>query len=65
MSTLCFLSNVRTYTVENNHEQVLTSGFPWPRPLIGAFVVDGKGWRWTQWTLLFFAVQATLFTVIW
>lgn len=24
-------------------------------PLIGAFAADGKGWRWTQWTILFFA----------
>jgi MFS transporter, DHA1 family, multidrug resistance protein len=26
------------------------------RPLIGAFVVVGKGWRWTQWTIVFFVV---------
>ncbi|KAF2096822.1 MFS general substrate transporter [Rhizodiscina lignyota] len=26
-------------------------------PLIGNFVVSGKGWRWTQWTVLFFAVS--------
>lgn len=24
-------------------------------PMIGGFVVDAKGWRWTQWTTLFFA----------
>lgn len=24
-------------------------------PLIGGFVVTSKGWRWTQWTVLFFA----------
>ncbi|KAF3764832.1 MFS general substrate transporter [Cryphonectria parasitica EP155] len=29
-------------------------------PLIGAFVVNRKGWRWTQWTMLFFFVQALL-----
>ncbi|KAK1982115.1 major facilitator superfamily transporter [Colletotrichum cereale] len=32
-------------------------------PVIGAFVVNRKGWRWTQWTLLLFiaaAVAATL-----
>lgn len=26
------------------------------RALIGGFVVEGKRWRWTQWTALFFAV---------
>ncbi|EGP88872.1 unnamed protein product [Zymoseptoria tritici ST99CH_1A5] len=25
-------------------------------PLIGGFVVQGKGWRWTQWTTIFFIV---------
>jgi DHA1 family multidrug resistance protein-like MFS transporter len=25
------------------------------RPLIGGFATEGKGWRWTQWTILFFA----------
>lgn len=25
------------------------------RPLIGGFVTQSKGWRWTQWTILFFA----------
>ena len=24
--------------------------------LIGGFVVEGKGWRWTQWTMLFFII---------
>lgn len=24
-------------------------------PMIGAYVILGKGWRWTQWTLLFFS----------
>ena len=27
-------------------------------PLIGGFVVESKGWRWTQWTILFFAAAA-------
>ncbi|KAH7011363.1 major facilitator superfamily domain-containing protein [Ilyonectria destructans] len=34
-------------------------------PVIGSFVVNRKGWRWTQWTLVFFAIFAmitTLFT---
>ncbi|OHE92252.1 major facilitator superfamily transporter [Colletotrichum orchidophilum] len=31
-------------------------------PVIGAFVVNRKGWRWTQWTLLFFIVTATIST---
>lgn len=26
------------------------------RPLIGGFAVVNKGWRWTQWIILFFAV---------
>ena len=26
------------------------------RALIGSFVVESKGWRWTQWTTLFFAI---------
>ncbi|KAK7728490.1 hypothetical protein SLS57_002378 [Botryosphaeria dothidea] len=25
-------------------------------PLIGGFVAEGKGWRWTQWVILFFTV---------
>ncbi|KAM3416506.1 hypothetical protein BST61_g8096 [Cercospora zeina] len=25
-------------------------------PLIGGFVVQGKGWRWTQWTTIFFII---------
>ena len=25
-------------------------------PLVGGFVVKAKGWRWTQWTILFFIV---------
>ncbi|SPO07617.1 related to TPO4 - Proposed vacuolar polyamine transporter [Cephalotrichum gorgonifer] len=29
-------------------------------PIIGSFVVARKGWRWTQWTLIFFAVVAIL-----
>ncbi|GKT63353.1 major facilitator superfamily transporter [Colletotrichum tofieldiae] len=31
-------------------------------PVIGAFVVNRKGWRWTQWTLLFFIIIAMLST---
>jgi DHA1 family multidrug resistance protein-like MFS transporter len=27
-------------------------------PLVGGFVVEGKGWRWTQWTVLFFFVAS-------
>lgn len=30
------------------------------RPVIGSFVVNRKGWRWTQWTLIFFAIVAIL-----
>ncbi|KXH67054.1 major facilitator superfamily transporter [Colletotrichum salicis] len=29
-------------------------------PVIGAFVVNRKGWRWTQWTLLFFIITAMI-----
>lgn len=31
---------------------------PGVAPLIGSFVVNRKGWRWTQWTMLFFLVEA-------
>ncbi|KAJ5601214.1 hypothetical protein N7510_010748 [Penicillium lagena] len=31
-------------------------------PVIGSFVVNRKGWRWTQWTMIFFAIF-TLFTI--
>jgi MFS family permease len=30
------------------------------RPVIGSFVAVRKGWQWTQWTLIFFAVFAWL-----
>ncbi|KPM42780.1 hypothetical protein AK830_g3809 [Neonectria ditissima] len=33
-------------------------------PVIGSFVVHRKGWRWTQWTLVFFAVFAMLTTAL-
>ncbi|KAL2875163.1 hypothetical protein SGCOL_009594 [Colletotrichum sp. CLE4] len=29
-------------------------------PVIGAFVVNRKDWRWTQWTLLFFIITAMI-----
>ncbi|KAL1852048.1 hypothetical protein Daus18300_012330 [Diaporthe australafricana] len=38
---------------------------PGVAPLIGAFVVNRKGWRWTQWTMLFFYVQAMIVGVVW
>ncbi|KAF5631037.1 major facilitator superfamily transporter [Fusarium sp. NRRL 25303] len=31
-------------------------------PVIGSFVVNRKGWRWTQWTLLFFSILAMIIT---
>ncbi|KAK7425165.1 hypothetical protein QQX98_000079 [Neonectria punicea] len=31
-------------------------------PVIGSFVVNRKGWRWTQWTLVFFAIFAIITT---
>ncbi|KAJ6010106.1 hypothetical protein N7522_005122 [Penicillium canescens] len=31
-------------------------------PVIGSFVVNRKGWRWTQWTMVFFAIF-TLITI--
>ncbi|KAM0545662.1 hypothetical protein ACHAO7_008117 [Fusarium culmorum] len=31
---------------------------PGTLPVIGAFVVNRKGWRWTQWTLVFFSILA-------
>lgn len=30
------------------------------RPVIGAFVAVRKGWEWTQWTLIFFAIFSWL-----
>lgn len=36
-----------------------------PSPLIGAFVVNRKGWRWTQWTMLFFYIEAIIVSVVW
>lgn len=33
------------------------------RPLIGGFVAENKGWRWTQWTLLFFVAASMLFSL--
>ncbi|KAH7399822.1 MFS multidrug transporter-like protein [Cadophora sp. MPI-SDFR-AT-0126] len=32
-------------------------------PVIGAFVTVRKGWRWTQWTLIFFAIFAFILTM--
>jgi len=31
-------------------------------PVIGGFVAENKGWRWTQWTQLFFTVASYLFS---
>ncbi|KAF7560488.1 hypothetical protein G7046_g3656 [Stylonectria norvegica] len=31
-------------------------------PVIGSFVVHRKGWRWTQWTLVFFAIFSLIIT---
>ncbi|EFQ36418.1 major facilitator superfamily transporter [Colletotrichum graminicola M1.001] len=33
-------------------------------PVIGAFVVNRKGWRWTQWTMLFFIATAMVSTIL-
>ncbi|OLN97197.1 Polyamine transporter 4-like protein 1 [Colletotrichum chlorophyti] len=32
-------------------------------PIIGSFVVNRMGWRWTQWTLLFFIIAAIIPTL--
>lgn len=32
-------------------------------PVIGSFVVEHKGWRWTQWTIIFFGIF-TLLTIV-
>ena len=32
-------------------------------PVIGGFVAARKGWRWTQWTILFFAIAAYMLAV--
>ena len=34
------------------------------RPVIGSFVVHRKGWRWTQWTLLFFSIFTMVLTAL-
>ena len=31
--------------------------------MIGGFVVETKGWEWTQWTLLFFVAASMLFSI--
>lgn len=32
---------------------------------MGAFLVNRKGWRWTQWTMLFFFIEAMIVCVVW
>jgi MFS family permease len=32
-------------------------------PVIGAFLATRKGWRWTQWTILFFLAFCLIITV--
>ncbi|KAL8676472.1 MAG: hypothetical protein Q9186_007015 [Xanthomendoza sp. 1 TL-2023] len=32
-------------------------------PLVGAFVVSSKGWRWTQWTILFLTLVLFMLTL--
>jgi len=34
------------------------------RFVIGSFVTVRKGWRWTQWTLIFFAILAIILTIV-
>ncbi|KAK3318728.1 major facilitator superfamily transporter [Apodospora peruviana] len=34
-------------------------------PAIGGFVNNRKGWRWSQYTMLFFTAAAVLITVVW
>ena len=34
------------------------------RPVIGSFLVNRKGWRWTQWTMLLFAMCTIITTFI-
>ncbi|KAJ5106417.1 hypothetical protein N7456_003092 [Penicillium angulare] len=36
---------------------------PFLGPVIGSFVVARKGWKWTQWTLLFFSIF-TMITIL-
>lgn len=31
------------------------------RPLIGGYAVQAKGWRWTQWIIIFIAIAASIF----
>ncbi|KAJ5231756.1 uncharacterized protein N7469_006344 [Penicillium citrinum] len=32
-------------------------------PVIGSFVVNRKGWRWTQWTMIFFGIFTIIVTL--
>ncbi|KAL2071149.1 hypothetical protein VTL71DRAFT_12384 [Oculimacula yallundae] len=44
----------------------ITSPFLGPAlgPVIGAFVTVRKDWRWTQWTIIFFAILAFILTAL-
>lgn len=33
-------------------------------PVLGSYIVAEKGWRWTQWTLVFFAILCIVFTLL-
>ncbi|KAH8889483.1 MFS general substrate transporter [Thozetella sp. PMI_491] len=33
-------------------------------PVIGGFIVNRKGWRWTQWAMLFFAAFSMVITLV-
>ncbi|KAF4438015.1 hypothetical protein F53441_12867 [Fusarium austroafricanum] len=33
-------------------------------PVIGSFVVEIKGWRWTQWTLIFFSILTMIIAAV-
>jgi MFS family permease len=34
------------------------------RPVLGSFVTVRKSWRWTQWTIIFFAIFSMLLTLM-
>ena len=42
---------------------MLTMGCALASPIIGSFVAERKDWRWTQWTVCFFAVFSLILTL--
>ncbi|KAF1822274.1 MFS general substrate transporter [Dissoconium aciculare CBS 342.82] len=57
-------ATITDYTARRHRGFMLTFYYAIPTfgamlgPLLGGFVVLAKGWRWTQWTIIFFIVAA-------